>query len=246
MKRLDQLAAELEKVKAELAANRQKADAVEQRQQAAAPTATAAPQRQPHSPSSASRPGNRVRGANSAFRTAGAGAGSSTGAGCADRGRDQSRFASRQHLSRHPGAGSATHRVLCLWRNQLQPPDAQCQRGAAGCSAHGARRRAPFRRADQGGNRARHAVLPPRPGEAAVEQVYVEREFDNGLRAKAGLFLVPAGLFEPEPRADRVLRRGAQLRRNRHHPDHLARSRRRRRQDAGQWPGAGRRPHHWL
>lgn len=43
MKRLDQLAAELEKVKAELAANRQKADAVEQRQQAAAPTATAAP-----------------------------------------------------------------------------------------------------------------------------------------------------------------------------------------------------------
>ncbi|GAA4030943.1 porin [Actimicrobium antarcticum] len=32
-------------------------------------------------------------------------------------------------------------------------------------------------------------------GEAAVEQLYVEREFDNGLRAKAGLFLVPAGLL---------------------------------------------------
>lgn len=32
-------------------------------------------------------------------------------------------------------------------------------------------------------------------GEAAVEQLYVEREFDNGLRAKAGLFLIPAGLL---------------------------------------------------
>lgn len=32
-------------------------------------------------------------------------------------------------------------------------------------------------------------------GEVAVEQLYVEREFDNGLRAKAGLFLIPAGLL---------------------------------------------------
>lgn len=32
-------------------------------------------------------------------------------------------------------------------------------------------------------------------GEAAVEQLYVEREFDHGLRAKAGLFLIPAGLL---------------------------------------------------
>lgn len=32
-------------------------------------------------------------------------------------------------------------------------------------------------------------------GEAAVEQVYVERQFDNGLRAKAGLFLMPVGLL---------------------------------------------------
>jgi hypothetical protein len=32
-------------------------------------------------------------------------------------------------------------------------------------------------------------------GEAAVEQLYIEREFDNGLRAKAGLFLIPAGLL---------------------------------------------------
>ena len=32
-------------------------------------------------------------------------------------------------------------------------------------------------------------------GEAAVEQAYIEREFGNGLRAKAGLFLIPAGLL---------------------------------------------------
>ncbi len=40
-------------------------------------------------------------------------------------------------------------------------------------------------------------------GESAIEQLYVEREFDNGLRAKAGLFLIPAGLLNPnhEPTA---------------------------------------------
>jgi hypothetical protein len=32
-------------------------------------------------------------------------------------------------------------------------------------------------------------------GEAAVEQLYVEREFAGGLRGKAGLFLMPAGLL---------------------------------------------------
>ncbi len=32
-------------------------------------------------------------------------------------------------------------------------------------------------------------------GEAAVEQLYVERELNDGLRAKAGLFLMPAGLL---------------------------------------------------
>lgn len=32
-------------------------------------------------------------------------------------------------------------------------------------------------------------------GEAAVEQLYVEHEFNNGVRAKAGLFLMPVGLL---------------------------------------------------
>ncbi len=32
-------------------------------------------------------------------------------------------------------------------------------------------------------------------GEAAVEQLYIERELNAGLRAKAGLFLMPAGLL---------------------------------------------------
>ena len=32
-------------------------------------------------------------------------------------------------------------------------------------------------------------------GEVAVEQLFVEREFGNGLRAKGGLFLIPSGLL---------------------------------------------------
>lgn len=32
-------------------------------------------------------------------------------------------------------------------------------------------------------------------GESEVEQLYVERQFDNGLRGKAGLFLMPVGLL---------------------------------------------------
>jgi hypothetical protein len=32
-------------------------------------------------------------------------------------------------------------------------------------------------------------------GESAIEQLYVEREFANGMRGKAGLFLIPAGLL---------------------------------------------------
>ncbi len=32
-------------------------------------------------------------------------------------------------------------------------------------------------------------------GEAAIEQMYVEREFNGGLRGKAGLFLMPVGLL---------------------------------------------------
>jgi len=40
-------------------------------------------------------------------------------------------------------------------------------------------------------------------GEAAVEQLYVEHETGNGLRAKGGLFLIPAGFINPnhEPTA---------------------------------------------
>jgi hypothetical protein len=32
-------------------------------------------------------------------------------------------------------------------------------------------------------------------GEAEVEQVWVERQFDNGVRGRAGLFLMPVGLL---------------------------------------------------
>lgn len=41
-----------------------------------------------------------------------------------------------------------------------------------------------------------HAVVSADDaGESEVEQLYVERQFDNGLRAKAGLFLMPVGLL---------------------------------------------------
>ena len=40
-----------------------------------------------------------------------------------------------------------------------------------------------------------HAVTSKNDrGEVAVEQLYVEREFGNGIRAKGGLFLIPSGL----------------------------------------------------
>jgi hypothetical protein len=40
-------------------------------------------------------------------------------------------------------------------------------------------------------------------GESAIEQLYVEREFKNGLRSKVGLFLIPSGLLNTnhEPNA---------------------------------------------
>ena len=41
-----------------------------------------------------------------------------------------------------------------------------------------------------------HAVVSADDkGESEIEQLYVEREFGNGLRGKAGLFLIPAGLL---------------------------------------------------
>jgi hypothetical protein len=41
-----------------------------------------------------------------------------------------------------------------------------------------------------------HAVVSASDkGESAIEQLYVEHEFSNGLRGKAGLFLIPAGLL---------------------------------------------------
>jgi hypothetical protein len=43
-----------------------------------------------------------------------------------------------------------------------------------------------------------HAVVSSSDaGESEIEQLWVEREFGNGLRGKAGLFLIPAGLLNP-------------------------------------------------
>jgi uncharacterized small protein (DUF1192 family) len=41
-----------------------------------------------------------------------------------------------------------------------------------------------------------HAVVSANDrGESEIEQLYVERQFNNGLRAKAGLFLIPVGML---------------------------------------------------
>ncbi|WP_229219911.1 hypothetical protein [Rugamonas fusca] len=41
-----------------------------------------------------------------------------------------------------------------------------------------------------------HAVVSADDkGESEIEQLYIEREFSNGLRGKAGLFLIPSGLL---------------------------------------------------
>jgi hypothetical protein len=43
-----------------------------------------------------------------------------------------------------------------------------------------------------------HAVVSASDaGESEIEQLYIEREFGNGLRGRAGLFLIPAGLLNP-------------------------------------------------
>jgi hypothetical protein len=145
MRRLDQLAAELEKVKAELAATRQKTDSVEKRQEALAST--------PVSPNSTTS------------------AASSVGP--------------QTVLT---GYGEVTYNRPTKDASQAQ---ADVRRAVIGIQ----------HRFDDKTKLVtefewEHAVTSASDrGEAAVEQLYIEHEFNNGLRAKGGLFLIPAGLL---------------------------------------------------
>ena len=150
MRRLDQLAAELQSVKAELAATRQKTEAVEQRQAAATPAAATAPapvmvQSEARAP--ASGPQTVL-----------------SGYGEVNYNRPTKNAAAAQADVRRVVLG-LSHRF-----DDKTKLVTEFEWEHAVTSA---------------GDR----------GEAAVEQAYIEREFGNGVRAKAGLFLIPAGLL---------------------------------------------------
>lgn len=146
MQRLDQLAAEVQKLKAELAATRQKTDAVEQRQQAVAAT----PKLEPVAMTAAAT--------NSAPATVIGGYGEVT----------------YNRPTKNASAAQADVRRVVLGVSHRFDDKTKLVTEFEW----------------------EHAVTSAGDrGEAAVEQAYVERQFDNGLRAKAGLFLIPAGLL---------------------------------------------------
>lgn len=161
MLRLDQLAAELQKVKAELAATRQKTDAVELRQQAvaAAPVpATAAAPALAAAPASAP-----VQAATAVVDTAGP----QTVIG----GYGEVNY--NRPTKNAAGAQTDVRRVVLGLSHRFDDKTKLVTEFEW-----------------------EHAVTSANDGgEAAVEQAYIEREFGNGLRAKAGLFLIPAGLL---------------------------------------------------
>ena len=149
LRRIDQLAAELEKVKAELAATRQKTETVEKKQE----TLAAAP-----------APSNGT--------VAAAGAGASA--------------AGPQTVL--TGYGEVNYN-----RPSKDPSQAQTDVRRA---VIGIQHRFDERTKLVSEFEWEHAVTSADDqGEAAVEQLYVEREFGNGMRGKAGLFLIPSGLL---------------------------------------------------
>ncbi|WP_211467066.1 phosphonate C-P lyase system protein PhnG [Collimonas silvisoli] len=165
LKRLDKLAAEVEQLKAELAATRKKTDTVEKRQEAlaAAPAApamvaaaaapAAAMSAAPAAPVAAASPATML-GPNTVLSSYG-----------------EVNYTRPRHDSSKSQADVAravigiTHRF-----DEKTKMVAEFEWEHAVTSA-----------SDK--------------GETEVEQLYVEREFNNGLRAKGGLFLIPAGLL---------------------------------------------------
>ena len=137
MQRLDKLAAELEQVKIELAATKQKSDAADARSQASAAAASSAP------------------------------AGPTTVVS---------------------GYGEFSYNRPRKDSSQAQ---ADVRRAVIGIE-----HRFDAKTKMVGEFEFEHAVTSATDkGEVAVEQLYVEREFGSGLRAKGGLFLIPSGLL---------------------------------------------------
>ncbi len=84
-----------------------------------------------------------------------------------------------------------------------------------------------------------HAVSgDDEPGEVELEQAYVEYDWADKHSLKAGLFLVPVGIIERDPRASYLLRRRAQPGREQDHPDYLVGGRHRLQRSFRGRPGA--------
>ncbi|WP_343583391.1 hypothetical protein [Herbaspirillum sp.] len=144
MQRLDQMAAEIAQLKAELAANKQKTETVEKRQDVLATTVE----------TSAAKGPSSILGPNTVL--------SSYGEVNYSR---QSKDASKSQADVARAVIGITHRF-----DEKTKMVAEFE--------------------------WEHAVTSSSDkGETEVEQLYVEREFNNGLRAKGGLFLIPAGLL---------------------------------------------------
>ena len=148
MKRLDQLAAEVQTLKAELAATRQKTEVVEQRQQAIAAVPAAAPM--PTAIAVATPPSTPA--------TVIGGYGE----------------VNYNRPTKNASAAQADVRRIVLGISHRFDEKTKLVTEFEW----------------------EHAVTSAGDrGETAIEQAYIEREFGNGLRAKGGLFLIPAGLL---------------------------------------------------
>lgn len=183
MKRLDQLAAELEKVKAELAATKEKAEAVEQRQRAATQASAPGPATASAAPSPSAQPVVPVPAPVPAVPTAVVTSPDSPAG------------------STYPGI-EAPERPRTVFSAYGEINYNRPTRNAGGAQVDVRRTVLGFEHRFDDRTKVvtelewEHAIASAGDrGEAAVEQVYIEREFGTGLRAKAGLFLVPAGLL---------------------------------------------------
>lgn len=157
LKRLDKMAAEIDQLKAELAATRQKTDTVEKRQDALATVVPAA----------------AVASTTTAAPTPAVAAASPTSLG--------------------PNTVLSSYGEV----NYSRPSkDASKSQADVARAVIGITHRFDEKTKMVAEFEWEHAVTSASDkGETEVEQLYVEREFNNGLRAKGGLFLIPAGLL---------------------------------------------------
>jgi hypothetical protein len=163
LQRIEKLAAELEKVKAELAMTKQKTENVEKRQEA---TVAAVPA----TPVAATAPTASATSAPSTVSTASA----------------ANAFVGPQTVL--TSYGEINYNRPTKDASQAQ---ADVRRAVIGIQ-HRFDDKTKF----VGEFEWEHAVTSADDqGESEVEQLYIEHEFNNGLRAKAGLFLIPAGLL---------------------------------------------------